>query len=120
MDPFFLLAVLLTLAALSSYLNHRFIGLPTTVALMGISLLLALGLTAASQMGWPLQDGLKRLLHEVNLSQTLLGGALSFLLFAAALSVEIRFDPATRSGSGVPCSRLAQTSGIPSATTRSA
>ena len=37
---------------------------------------------------------------------------------AAALSVEIRSDPATRCGSGVPCKRLAQTSGIPSATTR--
>ncbi len=90
MNPFFLLAVLLTLASLSSYLNHRFIGLPTTVALMGISLLLALGLTATSQFGWPLQDGLQHLLHEVNLSRTLLGGALSFLLFAAALSVEFR------------------------------
>src|SRR5205085_6808244 len=33
-------------------------------------------------------------------------------------SDQIRLDPGTRSGSGVPASRLAQTSGIPSATTR--
>ena len=88
MSPFFLLALLLTVAALSSYLNHRFIGLPTTVALMGISLLLALGLIGLTQLGWPLQDGLNRLLHQVDLSRTLLGGALSFLLFAGALNIE--------------------------------
>ena len=82
--------MLLTLAALSSYLNHRFLGLPTTVALMGISLVLALGITAASHVGGHLQENLEHLLHEVNLSQTLLGGALSFLLFAAALNVEFK------------------------------
>ena len=89
-NPFFLLAVLLTLAALSSYVNHRFIGLPTTVALMGISLLLALGTVGLSRLGWPLQAMVEHLLAEVNLSQTLLGGALSFLLFAAALNVQFR------------------------------
>ena len=89
-NPFFLLAVLLTLAALSSYINHRFLGLPTTVALMGISLLLALGTVGLSRLGWPLQGMVEHLLAEVNLSQTLLGGALSFLLFAAALNVQFR------------------------------
>ena len=87
-NPFFLLAVLLTLAALSSYLNHRFLGLPTTVALMGISLALALGTVGLSRLGWPLQTGVEHLLAEVDLSKTLLGGALSFLLFAGALHVE--------------------------------
>ncbi|MFY9934460.1 MAG: hypothetical protein WAK82_41280, partial [Streptosporangiaceae bacterium] len=36
---------------------------------------------------------------------------------AAALSEKIRDEPATRSGSRSPVSRVAQTSGIPSATT---
>jgi hypothetical protein len=39
---------------------------------------------------------------------------------ASAVSDQIRLEPATRSGSGVPRSRLAQISGIPSATTRRA
>ena len=39
---------------------------------------------------------------------------------AAPLRLLMRLLPATRSGSGVPLSRLAQTSGIPSATTKSA
>jgi hypothetical protein len=36
---------------------------------------------------------------------------------AAALRLEIKSEPATRSGSGVRCNRLAHTSGMPSATT---
>ena len=44
MSGFEIIAGLVTLAAVSSYLNHRFIGLPTTIALMlfglGFSLLL--------------------------------------------------------------------------------
>ena len=87
-NAFFLLAVLLTVAALSSYLNHRFIGLPTTVALMGISLALALGTVGLSKLGWPLQSMVEHLLAEVDLSKALLGGALSFLLFAGALHIE--------------------------------
>jgi len=39
---------------------------------------------------------------------------------AARVSDQIRFEPATRSGSGVPRSLLAQMSGMPSATTRRA
>ncbi len=39
---------------------------------------------------------------------------------ASQLSDQIRSEPATRAGSGVPAMRLAHTSGIPSASTRSA
>ena len=90
MNPFTLLALLLTLAAFASYLNHRLIGLPTTVALTGISLLLALGLIASTHLGWRLEGEVETLLDQINLSQTLLGGALSFLLFAAALNVQFK------------------------------
>jgi hypothetical protein len=39
---------------------------------------------------------------------------------ASVLSDQMRSEPATRAGSGVPLSRLAHTSGMPSASTRSA
>jgi hypothetical protein len=39
-------------------------------------------------------------------------------MLAAALKLEIKSEPATRCGNGVRFKRLAQTSGIPSATTR--
>ena len=90
MHPFTLLALLLTLAALFSYVNLRYVGLPMMVGLMLLSSLLALGLIAADALGWPVLGFVHRLLDQVDLSQTLLGGALSFLLFAAALNIEFR------------------------------
>ncbi len=90
MSPFTILALLLTLAALSSYANHRFIGLPNTAALMLLSLLLSLGLIVGSHFGLPFRHILEDLLKQVDLGQTLLGGVLSFLLFAAAMNIELR------------------------------
>ncbi len=90
MSPFTILALLLTLAALSSYANHRFIGLPNTAALMLLSLLLSLALIVGSHFGLPFQHILEDLLKQVDLGQTLLGGVLSFLLFAAAMNIELR------------------------------
>ncbi len=89
MSPFTALALLLTLAALSSYVNHRFVGLPNTAALMLVSLLLSLGFIVGSVFGLPLKEFLEALLRQVNLSQSLLGGVLSFLLFAGALNIDL-------------------------------
>ena len=89
MSPFTILALLLTLAALSSYANHRFIGLPNTAALMLLSLLLSLALIAGSHFGLPFETTLENLLGRVDLSRSLLGGVLSFLLFAAAMSINL-------------------------------
>ncbi len=89
MSPFTIFALLITLAALFSYANHRFIGLPNTAALMLLSLALSLGLMAAAAFGLPLKDQLKNILEQVDLGQSLLGGLLSFLLFAGALNIEL-------------------------------
>lgn len=89
MTPFTILAVLITLVALFSYANHRFLRLPNTAALMLLSLVLSLSLIVAAGFGVPLKDQLTRLLDQVNLSQALLGGLLSFLLFAGALHLDL-------------------------------
>ncbi len=89
MAPFTILALLLTLAALSSYANSRFIGLPSTAALMLFSLLLSLAFIVGEHFGLPFKNALEHLLGQINLSQTLLGGVLSFLLFAAAMNIEL-------------------------------
>ncbi len=90
MSPLTALALLLTLAALSSYVNHRFVGLPSTAALMLVSLLLSLGFIVGSFFGLPFKDVLIDLLRQVNFSQSLLGGVLSFLLFAGALNIDLQ------------------------------
>jgi monovalent cation:H+ antiporter, CPA1 family len=89
-SPFDLLALLLVLAAIFGYLNHRFFGLPLTVGLLLLALLSAvilIGVGAAMpQLGLKLV--LRGLLASVNLPVALLNGFLSFLLFAGALEVD--------------------------------
>jgi CPA1 family monovalent cation:H+ antiporter len=89
-SPFDLLALLLLLAALFGYFNHRFIGLPLTVGLLlmalGLAILLIAADAAAPQLG--LKLAIRGLLAGVNFPVALLNGFLSFLLFAGALEVD--------------------------------
>ncbi|ADC63231.1 cation:proton antiporter [Allochromatium vinosum] len=88
MHPFDILAILLSLAAAFSWINHRFIRLPTSIGLMLIALLLSLGLLIAPlDSEW--QTALKQLLEDVDFEDTVLHGMLGFLLFAGALHVDL-------------------------------
>jgi CPA1 family monovalent cation:H+ antiporter len=89
MKLFNILAILITLSATFSYLNHRFIRLPTTIGLMVIALLVSLGLIALSRLGVGLEEDAQRLLANIDFDETLLHGMLSFLLFAGALHVNL-------------------------------
>lgn len=83
-------AALISLAALLSYLNHRFVRLPTTIGLMLSALLLSLVILAVGKLGWGgLALWAEQLLGSVDFNQTLLHGMLSFLLFAGALHVNL-------------------------------
>jgi CPA1 family monovalent cation:H+ antiporter len=89
-SPFDLLALLLLLAAVFGYVNHRFIRLPLTVGLLLMALALAILLIAADaaipRLG--LKLAIRSLLAGVNFPVALLNGFLSFLLFAGALEVD--------------------------------
>ena len=89
MKLFNILAVLITLSAGFSYLNHRFIRLPNTIGLMIIALLVSLGLTALGPFDLGLAEDAKLLLANIDFDETLLHGMLSFLLFAGALHVNL-------------------------------
>ncbi|MGD2098007.1 MAG: sodium:proton antiporter [Desulfobacterales bacterium] len=89
MKLFNILAILITLSAGFSYINHRFIRLPTTIGIMIISLLVSLGLIALGTLGFGLEDDARILLKSIDFDETLLHGMLSFLLFAGALHVNL-------------------------------
>jgi Na+:H+ antiporter len=89
-SSFDLLTMLLVMAALSGYVNHRFLHLPLTVALLLIALggsILLIGIDAAVP-GLYLKSALREMLVRINLPSTLFNGFLSFLLFAGALEVD--------------------------------
>lgn len=90
METLNLAAILITLTALFSYINHRFIGLPTTIGVMLIALLLSLSLILIGELGIAqFDDVAERLLLGVDFDTTLMQGMLSFLLFAGALHVNL-------------------------------
>ncbi|HEY6727756.1 MAG TPA: sodium:proton antiporter [Polyangiaceae bacterium] len=89
MDLFQISAALLSLAAIFSYLNHRFVRLPTTIGLMLIAMGSSLLLIAIGEVLPAVQAGAERFLSGVDFNKTLMQGMLGFLLFAAALHVNL-------------------------------
>ena len=84
-----LIALLITLSAFFSYVNYRYLRLPTTIGVMLIALALSLGLIALALVDVRIAQYAQALLTQVDFSKALMHGMLSFLLFAGALHVNI-------------------------------
>ena len=83
-------AIFLSITALLAYINHRFIGLPTTIGVMVISLLVSIAAIFLGFLGFDeLIDYEVSLLDQLNSTHVLLDGMLSMLLFAGALHVNV-------------------------------
>ena len=83
-------ALLLTLAAVFGYLNHRFIGLPTTIGVMLIAIVMSLILTLGAALGFGGGVEMARgIVAQIDFNEALMHGMLSFLLFAGALHVDL-------------------------------
>lgn len=89
MKLFNIIAVLITLSAVFSYINYRYIHLPNTIGLMLIALLVSLGLIVMGKMGLGFEQDARRLLNSIDFNETLLHGMLSLLLFAGALHINL-------------------------------
>ena len=82
-------ALLISLTALFSYLNHRFIGLPTTIGVMFIAMAVSLLLILLDASGFHLRQQAQVMVDGIDFDKTLLQGMLSFLLFAGALHINL-------------------------------
>ncbi len=84
-------AVCLVITALLAYVNHRFVGMPTTIGVMATALAFTLALIGLDAVG--LDFGLRQreesLLRAIDFSSVLMQGMLSLLLFAGALHVDL-------------------------------
>ena len=89
MGLFEIIAILLTLSAVFSFINYRFLKLPNTIGLMLIGLLFSLLLISVSWFYPASKHWAVEMLIQIDFDETLLHGMLSFLLFAGALHVNI-------------------------------
>ncbi len=89
MSAYTLASIILTLAVGIAYINHRYIKMQSTIAIMAGSLLISLILIILQHSGFPsIADRSKNLLIAINFHNILINGMLSFLLFAGALSID--------------------------------
>jgi len=83
------IAVLVSLAAIFSYINYRFLKIPSTIGLLVIALLMSLGIVILGKFGLPIADHARAFLKEIDFNEALMQGMLSALLFAGALHVRL-------------------------------
>ena len=90
MNTLNLAAILVTLAAVFSYINHRYIRLPNTIGLMLIALVMSMSLIVMGYFGLTgIEQHAQEILAGIDFNTTLMHGMLSFLLFAGALHVNL-------------------------------
>lgn len=89
MDFFQIIALLITLSALFSYINHRWFRLPTTIGLMVIALLFSLGLILLGLWFPEVERKAEAIVAGIDFNKTLMHGLLGFLLFAGALHINL-------------------------------
>lgn len=83
-------AVMLVLAALSAWINRKFLGLPPTIGVMTVALAGSLVIVGLERLGvaWP-GTMERRLVASIDFTDVLMEGMLSVLLFAGALHVDL-------------------------------
>ena len=89
MSSYDVATLLLCIVAVFSYINEKYVKLPTAIGLMSISLCLSLGLIALNFFGLPFDDKVAAFIGQIDFYEALMGCMLSFLLFAGALHVDL-------------------------------
>lgn len=90
MTPYTLAAIIMTIAVFIGYINHRFIKMQSTIAIMTGSLILSLLFLLIQSSGLTdLADKTKTLIISTNFQSLLMNGLLSFLLFAGSLTIDL-------------------------------
>ncbi|MCC6881423.1 MAG: sodium:proton antiporter [Verrucomicrobiales bacterium] len=89
MTVFQIIALLISLTAIFSYLNFRFFKLPATIGVMLIALLMSLALIGAGHFAPWIHEAAVGLTKQIDFNDALMQGMLCFLLFAGAMHIDL-------------------------------
>jgi CPA1 family monovalent cation:H+ antiporter len=90
MHIFEIASILMVLTAIFSYVNYRFLHMPTTIGVMFVSLMLSLCFVTVSWLGLDFgQEKITEILQSIDFNETLMHGMLAFLLFAGAMHIKL-------------------------------
>ncbi|MCW3466775.1 cation:proton antiporter [Chitinophaga nivalis] len=90
MDTFTIITALITISALISYINNRYIKLPGAIGVIVVSLLLSFVILLTGKIVPGAYSFIKSLTSSIDFTQTLLDIMLGFLLFASALHFDLK------------------------------
>jgi CPA1 family monovalent cation:H+ antiporter len=89
MSIFGIITLLTVISALFSYLNVRFLKLPTTIGLMIMAMVFTVGISISSLFTDVILNSAYSIISSIDFKEVLLDVMLSFLLFAGALHTNI-------------------------------
>ncbi len=84
------ITIIISLAALFGYFNHKFLRLPTTIGLMIMALITAGIMVVVQEVNNDLFLTVCQIVEDINFKEVLLDVMLSFLLFAGALHTNLK------------------------------
>lgn len=88
MELYYSLSVLIVLASVFAYINHRYLKLPSTIGIMLIAIVVSIFARVAGEKIFPeMTEDLMVLISSIDFTEILMGGMLNFLLFAGAIHV---------------------------------
>lgn len=91
MDLYGIASIIVTLAILIAYVNHRFIKMQTTIAITCASVLISLIILLTNHFGFnTYTKDITANLNQINFNALLINGMLSFLLFAGSLNLDLK------------------------------
>jgi len=89
MELYYSFSVLIVLSAIFSYINERFLKLPSTIGIMVIALLVSLGLILTDKIFPHTFQEFSTFISSVDFTEVLMGAMLNFLLFAGAIHIRL-------------------------------
>ncbi len=89
MELYYSFSVLIVLAAVFSYINERFLKLPSSIGIMLIAMIVSIGLVITGSIFPSLFQDFTHLISGVDFTEILMGAMLNFLLFAGAIHIRL-------------------------------
>lgn len=89
MELYYTFSILVVLTALFSYLNSRFLKLPSTIGIMIIAMITSMSLVALGKLYPDFPLPFSKIIASVDFPAVLMGAMLNFLLFAGAIHVSM-------------------------------
>jgi len=90
MELYYSFSVLIVLASFFSYLNLRYLKLPSTIGIMIIAMISSIILVITGHLFPDTFSHFSNLLRDVDFTEVLMGAMLNFLLFAGAIHINLK------------------------------